>query len=88
MDRRAERAAARRARDRRGFAISAISTVVVLGGLAALILTSPGWPDVRDSFFNWDVFTDTFPDVLEAFWLDIKILTKTLPVVMRGDNTN
>jgi exopolysaccharide biosynthesis polyprenyl glycosylphosphotransferase len=23
-----------------------------------------------------------------SFWLDIKILTKTLPVVMRGDNTN
>ena len=64
---------ARRARDRRGFAISAISSVVVIGGLAALILTSPGWPDVRDSFFNWDVFRDTFPDVLDAFWLDIKM---------------
>jgi polar amino acid transport system permease protein len=45
----------------------------VIGGLAALILTSPGWPDVRNSFFNWDVFRDTFPDVLDAFWLDIKM---------------
>jgi polar amino acid transport system permease protein len=72
-NRRAEREAARRARARRGLAVSAISSVVVLGGLAALVLTSPGWPDVRDSFFDWEVFKDTFPDVLEAFWLDIKM---------------
>ena len=42
-DRRAERAAAKRARERRGFAIAAISTIVVIGGLTAVILTSPGW---------------------------------------------
>jgi polar amino acid transport system permease protein len=72
-DRRAERAAARQRRDRRGFAISAVATVVVIGGIAALILTSPGWPAVRDSFFNWDVFTDSFPDVLRAFWLDVRV---------------
>ena len=71
-DRRAERAAARRQRDRRGAAIAAISTIVVVGGLAALILTSPGWSAVRDTFLDWDQFKDSFPDILEAFWLDIR----------------
>ena len=72
-DRRAEREAARRAKTRRGLLIAAVSTVVVLGGLAVLILTSPGWPDVRDKFFDPEVFRDSFPDVAEAFWLDIRV---------------
>jgi polar amino acid transport system permease protein len=50
-----------------------VSTVVVLGALAALILTSKGWPNVRDTFFDWNAFKSAFPDVLKGFWLDIKI---------------
>ncbi|MBK5115956.1 MAG: ABC transporter permease subunit, partial [Thermoleophilia bacterium] len=72
-DRRAERAASRRSRDRRGFAIATISTVVVLGGLATVILTSPGWPDVQRTFLSWQAFKDSFPDILRAFWLDIRV---------------
>jgi polar amino acid transport system permease protein len=72
-DRRAERAAIRRRRDRRGVAIAGISTVVVIGGLAALVLTSSGWPDVRETFFNATVFKESFPDVAKGFWLDIRI---------------
>jgi polar amino acid transport system permease protein len=45
----------------------------VLGGLAVLILTSPGWPEVRDTFFDVDVFREAFPEVLSAFWLDIRV---------------
>ena len=73
QSRRAERAAARRRIARRGQLIAAISSIVVLGGLAILILTSPGWPDVRDTFFSWSAFKDAFPDVLDAFWLDVKL---------------
>jgi polar amino acid transport system permease protein len=72
-DRRLEREAAKRRRRRRGQAIAALSSIVVLGGLAALILTSPGWPEVRETFFNWEVFKESFPDVAKAFWLDVKI---------------
>jgi polar amino acid transport system permease protein len=73
IDRRAERAAARQARARRGQAIAAVSSIVVLGGIAALILTSPGWPGVRETFFNVDEFRETFPEILKAFWLDIRV---------------
>jgi polar amino acid transport system permease protein len=72
-DRQAERAAARRARALRGGAIAAVSTVVILGGLAVLVFTSPGWPVVREAFFDADVFKDTFPDILKAFWLDVRV---------------
>jgi polar amino acid transport system permease protein len=73
VDRRAARQAAKRQRARRGQAIAAVSSVVVLGGLAALALTSPGWANVRDTFFSWSAFKDSFPDVLSAFWLDVKM---------------
>jgi polar amino acid transport system permease protein len=72
--RRLERETARRRQARRGQAIAAASTVVVLGGLAAWILTSPGWPVVRETFFSWSVFKDSFPEVLEGFWLDVKLM--------------
>jgi polar amino acid transport system permease protein len=72
-DRRLAREAARRRQARRGQAIAATSTVVVLGGLAAWILTSPGWPVVRETFFSWTIFKESFPEVLEGFWLDVKL---------------
>jgi polar amino acid transport system permease protein len=72
-DRRAYRAAAERRRARRGTAIAAASTVVVVGGLTALIVTSPGWDDVRDTFFDREAFTTAFPDILRGFWLDVKL---------------
>ncbi len=71
--RRLEREAAKRRQARRGQAIAAGSSIVVLGGLAALVLTSPGWPVVRETFFSWGEFKNSFPEVLEGFWLDVKI---------------
>ena len=81
-DRRAERAAAKRSRARRGQAIAATSSLVVLGGLAALALTSPGWSSVRDTFFSWGAFGDAFPDVLRGFWLDVKMFVVIELVVL------
>jgi polar amino acid transport system permease protein len=72
-DRRLEREAAKRRHHRRGQAIAAISTIVVIGGLGAWVLTSPGWPVVRETFFSWSIFKQAFPEVLEGFWLDVKL---------------
>jgi polar amino acid transport system permease protein len=71
--RRLEREAAKRRRHRRGQAIAALSSIVVIGGLVTWVLTSPGWPEVRELFFNWGVFKESFPEVLEGFWLDVKV---------------
>jgi polar amino acid transport system permease protein len=72
-DRRLAREAAKRRQARRGQAIAAASSVLVLGGLAALVLTSPGWPVVRETFFSWSVFKESFPGVLRGFWLDVRV---------------
>ena len=72
-DRRLEREAARRRQARRGQAVAAASSVVVLGGLATWILTSPGWPVVRETFFSWTIFKEAFPEVLDGFWLDVRL---------------
>ncbi|MDX6594906.1 MAG: polar amino acid transport system permease protein [Solirubrobacterales bacterium] len=81
-DRRLEREAAKRSRERRGQAVAAISTVLVIGGLAVWILTSPGWPVVRETFFSWTIFKDSFPEVLEGFWLDVKLFMIVEVVVL------
>jgi polar amino acid transport system permease protein len=70
---REDRARAHRQRARRSIAISAVSTIVVLGGLAAYILTSPGWPQVRRDFFSASIFGSTFGSVLQGFWLDVRL---------------
>ncbi len=72
-ERRLERAAAKRRRTRRNALIAALSSLVIIGGLAALIVTSPGWDTVRETFFNWGEFKNAFPEVLSGFWLDIKV---------------
>lgn len=81
-DRRAARAAARRVKTRRSVAISAVSTIVVLGGLIALIVTSPGWPTVRETFFSWPAFKQAFPDVLRGFWLDVRMFVVVELIVL------
>jgi polar amino acid transport system permease protein len=82
VDRRAARKAAKRARARRGAAIATLSSVVVLGGLATLALTSPGWPTVRDTFFSTSAFADAFPHVLSGFWLDVRMFLIVEGVVL------
>ena len=54
----------------------------MLGGLATWVLTSPGWPEVRELFFNWGVFKESFPEVLEGFWLDVKLFVIVEIVVL------
>ena len=82
VDRRAARTAARRTKARRSFFISAVSTTIVLGLLATLILTSKGWPAVQETFFSWEVFKSSFPSVLDGFWLDIKLFLSVEAVVL------
>ena len=38
-----------------------------------LVVRAPGWPDVKQSFLNRDVFDDSFPDIARAFFVNVKI---------------
>ncbi len=81
-DRRVAREAARRRRARRGAAVAAVSSVVVLGGLALLLVSAPGWDDVRQTFFSWEAFRTSFPDVARGFWLDVKLFMIVEAIVL------
>jgi polar amino acid transport system permease protein len=82
LTRQAAREAARRRRARRDTAIATVSTLVVLGALAAAILTSKGWPTVKSTFFSWDSLKTSFPDVLKGFWLDVRLFVVVEIVVL------
>jgi len=56
--------------------------VVVIGGLAAIVVTSPGWDNVQETFFSWPDFKRVFPDVLEGFWLDVRMFCVIEVVVL------
>ena len=43
-------------------------TVVVV-----LVTRSPGWSEVKAAFFDWDIYKDSFPEILHAFWLNVKL---------------
>jgi polar amino acid transport system permease protein len=79
---RQDRVRARRKRARRSLVISTVSTVVVIGGLLTLLLTSPGWPAVKQTFFSWSVFRSSFSQVLAGFWLDVRLFLVVEVVVL------
>jgi len=56
--------------------------VVVFGGLAALIVLSPGWDEFHSAFLNWDVFKASFPDIAHAFLLNVKIFCIAEPIIL------
>jgi len=54
--------------------IALISSVVFVVVVGWAILSSPGWEDVRRSFFNVDVALASFPSVLAGLWVNIQVL--------------
>jgi polar amino acid transport system permease protein len=82
LSRQAAREAARRRRARRDRAIATASTIVVLGALVTAIVTSKGWPTVKETFFSWESLKASFPDVLKGFWLDVRLFVVVEIVVL------
>jgi polar amino acid transport system permease protein len=70
---RARRLAFQKRQKRRSLAIGAVSTVVVFGTMAVIIVNSPGWDAVKESFFSWEDFKASFPDILYGFRRNIRI---------------
>jgi polar amino acid transport system permease protein len=45
-------------------------------------VTSKGWPTVRQTFFSWDSLQASFPEILQGFWLDIRLFVIVEVVVL------
>ena len=57
----------------RSLAVAAVSTVVVFTLLGWVIVNSPGWPAFQESFLNSEIFWDTLPDLIAAFWVNVRL---------------
>ena len=69
-----DRVAYRQSRGRRSTLIAVLSTVVFAAVLLFAVTSSPGWPRVRDSFFDLRIGWDSLPALLEGLWLNIRVL--------------
>lgn len=69
-----DRLAYRRGRATRSTLIAAASSVVLIGLLAFGIGSTPGWPRVRETFFNLDRGWEALPVVAEGIWLNIRVM--------------
>jgi polar amino acid transport system permease protein len=68
-----ERRNARRQISRKQFTIAGISSVLVLGVLYTLIITSPGWQVVKETFFDLDYGREVLPTVLRGLVVNIQL---------------
>jgi polar amino acid transport system permease protein len=57
----------------RALLIAAVSTVVVFGALALVVVNAPGWQRVQDSFLNAKWFWYALPDVVGRFWVNVRL---------------
>ncbi|MER5644965.1 amino acid ABC transporter permease [Streptosporangium sp. NPDC002524] len=81
-ERQVERERLRRRSSIRSGSVATVSTILVIVLLLWLFTTSPGWPRVRETFFDLDQFTGALPDVLSGFLLNIKIFLIAEPLIL------
>lgn len=75
------RQAYERSQRRRSIVVAATSTIIAITAVVVLVPLTPGWPKVKRSFFNGHVFVETFPALIRAFWLDVKIFLVAVPCI-------
>lgn len=61
----------RRKKNRKSRAIAAISSMLVLGTIALIVVLSPGFKTLRDTFFNWAYGVEVLPKVILGFTTNI-----------------
>ncbi|MGX9356412.1 amino acid ABC transporter permease [Roseobacteraceae bacterium S113] len=66
---------------RRSLLIAGTSTILVILAIYILVPLAPGWEKVQRSFFNGAVLAQTFPKLLEAFWVNVKIFAICTPLI-------
>jgi polar amino acid transport system permease protein len=57
----------------RALVVAALSTVVVFGLVALVVVNAPGWPQVQDKFLNGRVFAESLPLIVVAFWVNVQL---------------
>jgi len=68
-----DRQASRKAIGRKKALIATLSSVIVIGSLIRLIVTSPGWQSVKDTFFDWSYGGEVLGAVAKGLVVNIRL---------------
>jgi polar amino acid transport system permease protein len=53
--------------------IAAVSTVAFFGLLVLVVVNAPGWPEVRESFFNREIFRESIREIAPKLLVNIEM---------------
>ena len=53
--------------------IAAVSTIAFFGLLVLVIVNAPGWPEVRESFFNREIFRESLREIAPKLLVNIQM---------------
>ncbi|MBJ7529245.1 MAG: amino acid ABC transporter permease [Nocardioides sp.] len=81
-ERELDRRAVRRALRRRSIGVATTALVVFFAGLGLLLVTSPGWERVRESFFNGFHARASLPDIADAFLINVAMFMIAEPIIL------
>ncbi len=71
-----------RKKARRDALIGMVSLIGFVVVIVFLVTRSSGWSAVQNTFFNGDQFVESFPTLLEAFWLNVRIFLIAEPLIL------
>jgi polar amino acid transport system permease protein len=60
-------------KEARTVAIALASTAVFVTVVAVGITRSPGWDEFKAYFFDWQLYRESFPEIADAFWVNVKL---------------
>ena len=66
---------------RRSILVAALSTIFVIVAIVIFVPMTPGWEKVQKSFFNGVVLSYTFPQLFNAFTVNILIFAWSAPAI-------
>jgi polar amino acid transport system permease protein len=67
---------------RRSIVTAGLSSVAVLVAIVVVVPMSPGWSNVRASFFDWSSFRSALPKLVQPFLLNLKIFAICAPCIV------
>ena len=77
-----ERRRLRRRLRLRSTAVSSAAILVVFVGLGIGLVSSPGWPNVRETFFNGFHARESFPLIWQGFWINVQLFLIAEPLIL------
>jgi polar amino acid transport system permease protein len=57
----------------RSLLITVVSTIVVFGAIALVVVNAPGWPRFQETFLNGPIFWDALPKVAAKFLVNVRL---------------